>query len=83
LYRPEGILDHQWRNGDFIIWDNLMLQHARPDLSHCTRRRLQRSSVAEDNPFEKYCTHFNGRENVLMQMMIQGDPNVGRWTPIH
>jgi taurine dioxygenase len=29
LYRPEAVLDHEWRQGDLVIWDNLALQHAR------------------------------------------------------
>jgi taurine dioxygenase len=33
LYRPENVLEHHWRNGDLILWDNLALQHARPAVS--------------------------------------------------
>jgi taurine dioxygenase len=29
LYRPEAVLDHDWRQGDVVVWDNLALQHAR------------------------------------------------------
>jgi alpha-ketoglutarate-dependent taurine dioxygenase len=29
LYRPEAVLDHEWRQGDVVVWDNLALQHAR------------------------------------------------------
>jgi taurine dioxygenase len=29
LYRPENTLQHEWRNGDLIIWDNFAVQHAR------------------------------------------------------
>jgi alpha-ketoglutarate-dependent taurine dioxygenase len=29
LYRPEAVLDHEWQQGDLVIWDNLALQHAR------------------------------------------------------
>lgn len=29
LYRPEAVLDHKWRQGDVVVWDNLALQHAR------------------------------------------------------
>jgi alpha-ketoglutarate-dependent taurine dioxygenase len=29
LYRPEGQLTHEWREGDFVVWDNIALQHSR------------------------------------------------------
>jgi len=32
LYRPERIYEHEWRNGDLIVWDNLLVQHARPNV---------------------------------------------------
>jgi taurine dioxygenase len=33
LYQPQHVLEHHWRNGDLILWDNLALQHARPAVS--------------------------------------------------
>jgi taurine dioxygenase len=33
LYKPEVLLEHHWRTGDFVIWDNLAVQHARPYVS--------------------------------------------------
>ena len=32
LYRPEGVYEHEWRNGDLIVWDNLAVQHGRPNV---------------------------------------------------
>jgi alpha-ketoglutarate-dependent taurine dioxygenase len=29
LYRPEGQLEHNWREGDFVVFDNIALQHSR------------------------------------------------------
>ena len=29
LYRQEAVLDHEWQQGDLVVWDNLALQHAR------------------------------------------------------
>jgi alpha-ketoglutarate-dependent taurine dioxygenase len=29
LYRPELVVEHHWRTGDLVIWDNLAAQHAR------------------------------------------------------
>ena len=32
MYAPENVLEHSWRQGDLVIWDNLACQHARPDV---------------------------------------------------
>jgi alpha-ketoglutarate-dependent taurine dioxygenase len=29
LYDPAGQVDHQWFQGDFVVWDNIAMQHAR------------------------------------------------------
>jgi alpha-ketoglutarate-dependent taurine dioxygenase len=33
MYAPENVYTHQWNEGDLIVWDNILLQHARPDLN--------------------------------------------------
>jgi alpha-ketoglutarate-dependent taurine dioxygenase len=33
LYRPENILEIEWLEGDLVLWDNIALQHARPNVS--------------------------------------------------
>jgi alpha-ketoglutarate-dependent taurine dioxygenase len=33
LYDPEYQLDHAWRERDFVVWDNLALQHSRKNVS--------------------------------------------------
>lgn len=57
LYDPANVLTHSWRNGDLVIWDNLALQHGRPDQSGTPRRRLRRIAVAEKTFFE-LCPQF-------------------------
>ena len=32
LYRPEHVYEHEWREGDLIVWDNFAVQHARPNV---------------------------------------------------
>jgi alpha-ketoglutarate-dependent taurine dioxygenase len=32
LYRPENVLEHHWRERDLVLWDNIALQHARPNI---------------------------------------------------
>lgn len=46
IYDPAHELKHYWRNGDLVIWDNLALQHARPNIAGITRRKLQRVTIA-------------------------------------
>jgi taurine dioxygenase len=33
LYASQNVVAHHWRKGDLILWDNLALQHARPNVS--------------------------------------------------
>jgi alpha-ketoglutarate-dependent taurine dioxygenase len=33
LYRPEGRVEHHWRERDFVVWDNIALQHSRGQVS--------------------------------------------------
>lgn len=44
-YAPENVYEHQWRNGDIVIWDNLALQHARAPVTSGVRT-LQRVTIA-------------------------------------
>lgn len=46
LYDPAQIYEHHWRNGDFIVWDNLAVQHARSAFGS-EERTLQRVSIAK------------------------------------
>jgi alpha-ketoglutarate-dependent taurine dioxygenase len=32
LYDPARVVEHNWRNGDLVIWDNQAIQHARPNV---------------------------------------------------
>ena len=33
LARDEAIVEHHWRKNDLVLWDNIALQHARPNVS--------------------------------------------------
>jgi taurine dioxygenase len=33
LYRPENLYEHDWRNHDLVAWDNVAIQHARPNVT--------------------------------------------------
>jgi len=32
MYAAENVVEHEWREGDLVVWDNLACQHARPDV---------------------------------------------------
>jgi taurine dioxygenase len=32
LYRSEHVYAHEWRERDLIMWDNLAVQHGRPNV---------------------------------------------------
>jgi taurine dioxygenase len=53
LYAPENVYEHHWTNGDFIVWDNLAVQHARTQLGPGTRT-LQRVTLAEIGYWDQY-----------------------------
>ena len=48
LYQPAHVYEHRWRNGDFLMWDNIALQHMRGALQDCGPRVLQRVIVGTE-----------------------------------
>jgi taurine dioxygenase len=48
IYAPDLVYEHRWRNGDFLIWDNIGLQHRRGKLDNCGKRVLQRVIVGTE-----------------------------------
>lgn len=54
LYAPERVFEHKWRKGDFLVWDNIALQHARPDVSDSGKRLLQRVIVGTQGEVPHY-----------------------------
>ena len=50
--RPDFIYRHQWRAGDFLIWDNCSTQHkAVFDYALPQRRRMERTTLTGTAPF--------------------------------
>jgi len=46
LYAPSEIYEHRWQQGDLVLWDNLTIQHARPEPID-RPRTLRRYHVSE------------------------------------
>jgi alpha-ketoglutarate-dependent taurine dioxygenase len=55
LYAPDKQFAHQWRERDLVIWDNLALQHARPNVKTEGPPRTLRKTIS---PFPK--AHIQG-----------------------
>ena len=53
VYAADNIYEHNWKNGDLVIWDNLALQHARGKITGGVRT-LQRVTVARFSYEEQY-----------------------------
>ena len=49
LYDSASLVHHEWRNQDLLVWDNLALQHARPNVRTDGPRRTLRK-VASSIP---------------------------------
>ena len=45
-YEPEHVYAHEWKPGDLVMWDNLTVQHARPE-PRPAPRTLRRYHVSE------------------------------------
>lgn len=45
MYSPETVYEHWWNKGELVIWDNLIVQHARGDVSNVGNRTLRRFTV--------------------------------------
>jgi taurine dioxygenase len=46
LYSDAAIWKHDWRQGDLVMWDNMALQHARPDVDTDGPVRTLRKVIA-------------------------------------
>jgi taurine dioxygenase len=54
MYAPERVYEHRWRPHDFLLWDNLAIQHARPKTAELSDgvRSLQRVTIS-DSPLSE------------------------------
>ena len=46
LYRRDALLEHDWREGDLVVWDNIALQHARGNVEMEGPERTLRKVIA-------------------------------------
>ena len=46
--QPEFVYSHKWEVGDFVMWDNRCLLHARTDFPRDQRRLLRRVTISDE-----------------------------------
>jgi taurine dioxygenase len=46
LYAPENVIEHEWRQGDLVVWDNIAAQHARGNVEMEGPERSLRKVIA-------------------------------------
>jgi taurine dioxygenase len=54
LYAESNVLEHRWREGDLVIWNNRCVVHARGDVSQVEHRVLQRVALGTKGYFDLY-----------------------------
>jgi taurine dioxygenase len=68
IYQPANIYSHAWKNGDLVVWDNVALQHGRPELDETVvKRSLRRIATAEKELLE-LCPDFARDDAVVAQL---------------
>ena len=50
MTRPDFVWQHDWRNGDVVMWDNRCCAHSRGAFDPGIRRRLRRVTVVGERP---------------------------------
>lgn len=46
LYASENVYEHEWQEGDLVVWDNIALQHGRLPIEGNVRRTLRRMPIS-------------------------------------
>ena len=54
LYAPGQVLEHRWSVGDFVLWNNTRVVHARGDSSMVEHRVLQRVTLGTKGYLDLY-----------------------------
>jgi taurine dioxygenase len=54
LAAPANVVEHEWRTGDLVVWDNRALQHGRPPLPGPSERTLRRVAVVDDRADDQF-----------------------------
>jgi taurine dioxygenase len=72
LYGPGQTLEHRWSAGDFVIFHNMRVVHARGDVSKVARRVLQRVTLGTKGYLDLY-PHLANYQWDESGNMVEGD----------
>jgi alpha-ketoglutarate-dependent taurine dioxygenase len=72
LYGPGQVLEHRWALGDFVLWHNTRVAHARGDVARVARRVLQRVTLGTKGYLDLY-PHLANYEWDASGDMVEGD----------
>jgi taurine dioxygenase len=76
LYGPGNILEHWWRPGDIVVWNNRSVTHARGDNTHNQRRVLQRVTLGTKGYAELYpeSSEYDWEDGMLIEAEVAPGP---------
>jgi taurine dioxygenase len=69
LYAEDNVYEHQWGEGDIVLWDNLAVQHAR-GLAGAGVRTLQRVTITDLSYAEQYPTDLGINSSLSNREML-------------
>ncbi len=64
LYAADNLYVHHWHVGDLVVWNNIGVQHGRPELPECGPRTLRRVAVVrrETSSYTAWTAHALEKE---------------------
>ncbi len=54
LYAPQYVIAQEWATDDLIVWDNIALQHSRPEVSASKVRHLRKVNAGGSIPVRQF-----------------------------
>lgn len=81
MYAPDALYVQNWKVGDFVVWDNRVVQHARGDFDPAERRRLRRVSVGDQTSIQRrtrrYMEQVPAEAGIEAQSLLNSLPDAG------
>jgi taurine dioxygenase len=69
LYASDNLYAHHWQVGDLVVWNNIVLQHGRPELPESGARTLRRVATVQPDTssYAAWTAHSLEKEAALRQ----------------
>ena len=59
LYDPANVIEHEWGQGDLLVWDNLAVQHGRPNVDESGAVRTLRRFASPMDLFKDESSKYH------------------------